>query len=230
MVAELGVSVAAYAAPLGGAGDGIGVDAEALASPASVLKVQVALTVERAIADGSLDGRQERVLTTRDRTPGPVGISLMRDDVRMSVRDLVTLMLTVSDNVATDHLIGLAGLDTVNEFTASLGLRHTLITSDLRTMLDSIAVEVGFDDYAALAAHDPVTDGAPTEEEVTARTARSLALDPERGSRTTPADMVRLLDVIWTNTAAPTAACAAVRQGIVNQLTRHRIASGFDRA
>jgi len=53
VVAELGVSVAAYAAPLDGAGDGIGVDAEALASPASVLKVQVALTVERAIADGS---------------------------------------------------------------------------------------------------------------------------------------------------------------------------------
>jgi beta-lactamase class A len=37
------------------------------------------------------------------RTPGPVGISLMRDDVAMSVRDFVVAMLTISDNVAIDE-------------------------------------------------------------------------------------------------------------------------------
>jgi len=108
----------------------------------------------------------------------------MRDDVRLSVRDLVTQMLTVSDNVATDHLIGLAGLDTVNELTASLGLRHTLITSDLRTMLDSIAVEVGFDDYALW----PRTTRSPTAP----RPKRRSRLGPPAASRWTPSvDPVR---------------------------------------
>lgn len=42
-------------------------------------------------------------MRSEGRTPGPIGISLMRDEVSTSVRDLVVAMLTVSDNVATDE-------------------------------------------------------------------------------------------------------------------------------
>jgi beta-lactamase class A len=38
---------------------------------------------------------------------------------------------------------------------------------------------------------------------------------------------VRLLRAIWTDRAAAPAACAAVREAMGRQLTRHRIASGF---
>jgi hypothetical protein len=38
---------------------------------------------------------------------------------------------------------------------------------------------------------------------------------------------VRLLQGIWTDTAAEAAACASVRRAMGQQLTRHRIASGF---
>jgi beta-lactamase class A len=73
----------------------------------------------------------------------------------MSVRDLVTMMLTISDNVATDELIAVVGLAQINQLTARLGLTSTQITSDLRTMLDAIAREAGFTDHPALAPHDP---------------------------------------------------------------------------
>ncbi len=222
---ELSVSGTAYAAPVGGPGVGVGGDD--LMTPASVMKVQVALAVESAIAAGALDGLQQRVLLPKRRTPGPVGMSLLRDEVRMSVRDLVPQMLTISDNVATDTLLGLVGLDRVNQLTAGLGLTRTRITSDIGSMLDGMAVEAGFASYTQLAGHDPTVAGPPSINELRERLHRSAALDPTRGSRTTAADTVRLLQGIWTDTAAEAAACVSVRRAMGQQLTRHRIASGF---
>jgi beta-lactamase class A len=222
---ELSVTGAAYAAPL--RGRGVGVGADELMTPASVMKVQVALAAKQAIATGAIDGQQERVLSPGHRTPGPVGISLMHDEVRMSVRDLVLQMLTVSDNVATDELIAIVGLHRINELTAGLGLTRTRITSDLLSMLDEMAVEVGFGDYAELVGHDPAVDGPPSSEDVRGRLTRTAALDPTRGSCTTAADAVRLLQAIWTDAAAAPEACASVRRAMGLQLTRHRIASGF---
>ncbi len=225
ILAELSLTGAAYAAPVRGAG--VGTNSNELMTPASVMKIQVALAAERAMAVGVLDGSQQRVLSPQARTPGPVGISLLRDEVRMSVRDLVPQMLTISDNVAADELISIVGLDRINELTAELGLTRTRITSDLRSMLDGMAVEAGFTDYAALARHDPALAGRPSSEEVRQRLGRSAALDPARGSRTTAADTVLLLQAIWTDAAAAATACASVRRAMGQQLTRQRIASGF---
>ena len=223
---DLGVTGTAFAAPIGD-GAGIGSSEHDLVTPASVLKIQVALTAESAIADGSVDGTEIRTLRSATRTPGPVGISLLRDDVRMSVRDLVPLMLTISDNVATDELLSVVGVEQVNRTAERLGLRQTRITSDLRGMLDDMAVEAGFADYPAMARHDSARDGLPSEQVVRERLAATAALDPTRGACTTAYETVSLLRAIWRDAAGPAAACAAVRRYMGQQLTRHRIASGF---
>ncbi len=130
---RLGVTCAAYAAPV--AGDlGAGVRADELVTPASVTKIQVALAAESLIAGGFIPGSSRRLLRSRGPTPGPVGISLMRDEVSVSVRDLVVAMLTLSDNPATDELITAIGLEEVNRATSRLGLTQTAVQSDLRTM------------------------------------------------------------------------------------------------
>jgi beta-lactamase class A len=221
---ELGVGGSAHAAVIDGSG--VGIRSDDPVTPASVGKAQVALAVEHAMATGELDGQQLRSLSPQQRTAGPVGISLLRDQVRMSVRDLVTMMLTISDNVATDELIGLIGLARINQLTAELGLASTRITSDLRTMLDAMAREVGFTDYPALAAHDPAARPLSWEQ-IRRRLHDSAALDPARGWSTTARDTVRLLQAIWTDTAAAAPACASVRHAMAQQLTRHRIAAGF---
>lgn len=48
------------------------------------------------------------------RTSGPTGLSVFADEAALSVRDLVLMMMAVSDNAATDILICLTGLDSVN--------------------------------------------------------------------------------------------------------------------
>jgi beta-lactamase class A len=221
---ELAVTGTAFAAPIHG--PGTGVNGERPMSPASVAKIQIALAVEDAIATGALDGTQQRVLPARPRTPGPTGISLLQDEVHMSVRDLVRQVLTISDNVATDELIALVGTDRINELTAGLGLSDTRITGDLRSLLDGMAREAGFGDYAALTTHDPAVR-PPSLAQIRLSLHTSAALDPSRGWVTTATNTVDLLRAIWTDTAAAPAACASVREAMAQQLTRHRIASGF---
>ncbi len=177
---ELALTGAGYAAPVAGA-TGVGFNADELVTPASVMKIQVALTIENAIGAGAIDGSEQRVLPPERRTPGPVGISLMQDEVSMSVRDLVVSMLTISDNVATDELLAVAGLERVNRATRELGLVRTRITSTLRDMLDGMAAEVGFPNYAALVAHRSDLAGPPSVDEIRSRLADTAALDPTEG-------------------------------------------------
>ncbi|NED88242.1 serine hydrolase [Streptomyces sp. SID11233] len=205
---------------------GFGLHADELVVPASVFKVQVALEVETAFAEGRLDPCERVTLSTADRTPGPVGISLFSDDAVLSWRDMVVLMLTISDNHTTDALIRRVGVGALNGAATRLGLTGTVIESDLQAMLDSIGEDLGHAGWKDLL---DWTAGASAEEMARAdeRLLVSRALDPSQGTRTTPRDMVDLLRLIWTDQAGPAAACERVRAVMARQLTRHRIASGF---
>jgi beta-lactamase class A len=203
-----------------------GLRADEQVVPASVVKVQVALEAETWFADGRLDPRERVTLSAADRTPGPVGTSLLDDDVVLSWRDMVVLMLTISDNHTTDTLLRRVGVDAVNATAGRLGLTGTMVESDLRTMIDSIGHDLGragWDDMTAWSAGASVEELASADE----RLLTCRALDPVKGTRTTPRDMVKLLRLIWADQAGPAAACARVRDVMARQLTRHRLASGF---
>jgi beta-lactamase class A len=160
-----------------GGGESAELEADLPVTPASVIKVPIALTALGAIARGDLEGRTRLLLPAERRTPGPVGLSLMADDVEMSLRDLVGLMTTISDNPATDAVVDAVGIDAVNALLADLGLDDTRLVSDLKTMLDAMAVETGFTDYAALAADEPRAPGDPDADEIRQRLATTVALD-----------------------------------------------------
>jgi beta-lactamase class A len=214
------------AAPVTG-GSAVEHAADDLVTPASVMKIQIALATLESIATGREDGTRRVLLAGNRRTPGPVGVSLMADDVEISVRDLVPLMMTISDNVATDALIDQIGLSTINDLTSALGLERTRIASDLMTMLDDMAREVGFADYPALTAFTPDESGEMSSDVIRERLSATSALDPSRGSRTTARETVRLLQLIWTDQAVAPQACGQLRRTMSQQLTKHRIAAGF---
>jgi len=124
--------------------DEIAVHADRQAVAASVFKVAVALEAETQFADGRLSPHERIILPAASRTPGPTGFSLFCDDAETSLRDLVTAMLTISDNTAADVLLHRVGIDTVNASSARLGLADTAITADLRTIINSIGCDAGF--------------------------------------------------------------------------------------
>lgn len=196
---------------------------------ASVFKVAVALEVFTQAVGGRLDpGRRIRV-SPEHRTPGPTGLSVFADEATLSVRDLAMMMLTVSDNAATDILIGLAGLDAVHAALAALGLRRTVIPGPLQDELDSIGQDAGFAGWADLE-RSSATFSASEDERVRESLQRARALDPQRAIRTTAREMAALLRLIWRDEAGPAEACAQVRHMMARQVTRQRLALGFPRA
>lgn len=210
------------------AGDGaaeVAVSADEPVVAASVIKVLVALEAESAFVDGRLDPIRPILLRARDRTPGPVGFSLFDDDVTISARDLVSAMLTISDNVATDALLGLVGIEACNRLATRLGLTGTVVVSDLATMIGSIARDAGFRDWRGMTQWSA---GSPSEQSLVDRRIRdSAALNATAANHTTARDMCSLLRSIWTDRGGPPSACHRVRSHMDRQLTRNRLAAGF---
>jgi beta-lactamase class A len=205
----------------------VGVNADQPAVSASVFKIAVALEAETQFADGQLDPAERVTIRAAGRTPGNIGYGLYQDDVETSLRDLVTAMITISDNPATDALLDRIGIDTVNARTAKLGLTGTLLTENLRTLVHSIGRDAGFADWPTMWAWNDEPHSAEEEDQVIQRIAAARAVQPESTNRTTARDMALLLRLIWAGQAGPAVACARVRQLMGLQLTKHRLASGF---
>lgn len=206
----------------------VSIGADDLVAAASVFKVAVALEVARQISAGELDATARIRLEPGRRTVGPTGFSTFDDGVEVSVRDLARMMLTISDNAATDVLIECVGLDRVHSTLAELGLFKTVIPAPLSATLDSIAEDAGFANWQHML--DVTTEpGAGLDEETLQRRVReSRALSAQQGIRTTARDMVGLLQLIWRDEAGPPEACGMVRRLMGQQVSRQRLASGFE--
>jgi beta-lactamase class A len=185
---------------------------------ASVFKLPLLVAFHRQAAAGVLDPAEQVTLRPQDRTAGPTGVSALLDEVRMSLRDLTCLMITVSDNAAADTVLDrVGGRDAVNEAAAALGLRDTVVEVTGRELHEGLLADAGADSFADVWAKldDPGLLG------------RLRALDPARTSRSTPRDMTRLVSMIWRDEAAPAADCAAMRRLLGLQVWPHRLSSGF---
>ncbi|WP_346040413.1 serine hydrolase [Actinomadura chokoriensis] len=184
---------------------------------ASVFKVPLLVAFHRRAAAGLLDPAEQVTLAPGDRTAGPTGVSALLDEVRMSLRDLTCLMITVSDNAAADAVLDRVGRDAVNAAAADLGLRGTVVEVNGRELHESLLADAGAATFADVWARldEPGVLG------------RLRALDPARTSRSTPRDMTRLLSMIWRDEAAPPDHCAAMRRLLGLQVWPHRLSSGF---
>lgn len=184
---------------------------------ASVFKIPIALEYARRVAAGLLDPAARHTVTAGYRSGGG-GTDGCAYDVGMSVRDLAFMMMTISDNAATDLLLDIVGADRVRALLDGLGCTGFGVSS-CRALDDDIRRELG------LAPGSPIDDHlarAPAE--------RLLALgvnDPRRSPSSTPREVTALLAAIWRDEAAPAAACAEVRDLMSRQVWQHRLVSGF---
>ncbi len=199
-------------------GAAVGLHPERTVVAASVFKVAVALEFYRQAASGDLAVTENIRIVDDNRTAGPTALSNGYDPATLSLRDLTALMLSISDNAATDVIIARVGLSQVNATLQALGLGHTVIVSDLRGLIASITEDAGVPRLDAL--------WSLPEEERDVRLGRCRALQPDRAIRTTPCDITRLLRSIWRDEVAPAAACAEVRR-LMGQQASYRLAVGF---
>jgi beta-lactamase class A len=200
----------------------VGHDADRAQVLASVVKVPIGLEFYAQIEEAQLDPIAQVTLTPDRATPGPVGISQFSNPVRMSIRDLCYLMLTISDNAATDVVSAAVGIDGVNRRLRAIGCDHTAVVESLESMLNGVATDLGYARYSELlAAQDgqlgPEARASSTDPE---RIDHCRALDPAQTSHSTARDATRLLAAVWRDTAASAAACTMLRTTMAQQVTR----------
>ncbi|WP_198664384.1 serine hydrolase [Jiangella endophytica] len=175
-----------------------GVDPDAPVVTASVFKIPVLVELCRQFAAGERAHTDRMRVPAGGRTLGPTGLSVMLDDADLSLRDVAYLMMSVSDNHATDALMALLGRERINAGMAALGLPGTVLEEDCAGLFRIIEA-----------------DGL------------GGVLDPETTNRSTPRETTTLLRRIWTADGLPEQACAEARRIMGLQVWPHRLTSGF---
>ena len=89
---------------------------------ASVIKIPIMVTAFRDFAAGALDPEETVEILPEMKMPSCGALSYMHDGLRVTVMDLVTLMIILSDNTATNILIDRLTPGHVNETMAALGI------------------------------------------------------------------------------------------------------------
>ena len=113
-------------------GDEIAIDADSVYETFSVIKLAIATELMHQVESGkfSLDDRIQ-TKAADERLPSGV-LYALTPGLNPTVRDLLTLMIIISDNEATDLLADKVGRGNVTEYMHSLGLAKTSIEfSDL---------------------------------------------------------------------------------------------------
>lgn len=104
-------------------------------SSASTIKVPILVEGMRQAEQGNLNLDEKVSIDSSDIVGGGGILRLLSDNQSVSIRDLMTLMIIVSDNSATNMLIDRLGMEPVNETCREMGCEHTKLQ---RYMLQSV--------------------------------------------------------------------------------------------
>jgi len=167
---------------------------------ASVFKVPVLVEFYRQAERGALSPDQQVVLTERDKVPGSGVLKELSQGLSVSLRDLLSLMMMVSDNTATDLIVGKVGFDNVNGTLDELGLRRTRVVRYCREILFDL---VGVNDLSL----EEMTIGLFDELNEEREHGGTWSLAVEDNDVTTPNEMNRLLEMIVNGEAASRESC-----------------------
>ena len=192
-------------------GQRIDVDAGRVFPLCSVLKIPVLVEAFRQIEEGlfTLDDRWQ--LTTAEKNL-PSGILVFFDDgLAPTVRDLLTLMIIISDNTATDMVMNRLGAGSVTSTMHSLGLTDIHVPMTIRQIFDDL-----------LPSADPTQDMLALATAPRNRTGRSYSLGPDNDV-STPAALTELLARIWRGELVSRAACDAMLDILLKQQLNDRL-------
>jgi beta-lactamase class A len=92
---------------------------------ASTIKLPIMATIFHTVAEGHARWDEELVLRKDDKVSGSGVARELSDGLHLPIRDLVHLMIVVSDNTATNLLLDRFGSDSVNAYMKELGLKET---------------------------------------------------------------------------------------------------------
>lgn len=188
---------------------------------ASVFKVPILLALFEQAHEGRIDLTTRIALTEEDRVPGSGILQELDPGLPVTIRDLATLMTIVSDNMATDVLLGMLGKDAVRDTVRRLGAESIAIAHSCWELL-SLAVGM-----------EPVPYSEEAWKQLTERLEMDVDEEPGqenqvmRKDRTnnlcTPDDMTAILTWLAEGTFISPAVSEAVLDILCRQQLNNRI-------
>ncbi len=100
--------------------------------PASLIKLPILLTILEQVSQKNLSLNERIPLSTTDQVGGSGVLHTLQAGLEPTLHDLLTLMIIVSDNTATNMLIKHVGLAAVNTFCQQHGFSGTKLVGKLQ--------------------------------------------------------------------------------------------------
>ncbi len=120
-------------------GEEIAINADRQMDTMSVIKIPLMAEAFQQIKDGKFALTDKYTLTKEDILPGTGVLRSLDPGDTFTVKDLLTLMVIVSDNTATDVLYRMVGgPEAVNRRMQALGLKQTVAPAPARAWFDAL--------------------------------------------------------------------------------------------
>ncbi len=127
-------------------GEVLEINSKEVFTSASIIKIAILIETLRQSKDGEID-LTKRVKLLDEYKVGSSGVLNTLDaGIEVSIKDLYTLMIVVSDNTATNMLADIIGLESVNKTMKKLGYENIEFN---RKMMDEVGAKKGIDNYVS---------------------------------------------------------------------------------
>jgi beta-lactamase class A len=145
---------------------------EHLALPsASLIKLPILAAFWEAVEAGRLDAAERVSVPVEARVEGTGVLKALAPGLQPTWSDLATLMITVSDNVATNLVIDRLGMDAIQGWIDKAGLAETRIE---RRMMDRAAMSAGRGNWTSAADMEMLLSAIAEETGVSDRASREM--------------------------------------------------------
>ena len=202
-VAGEGAEVGVYAVHYG-TGREIAVNSDTRFPTASTVKLPILFALYRKVAAGELNLAERVTLEARHRTAGSGVLQDLDLGLQPTLHDLATLMITVSDNQATDMLYEIIGSNYIQSVARDVGMANTATPRTIRSLLyDLVGMDAANPEHTYDINHERLRTATPNLD------GWALGVGDDNDV-STPYDMVTLLTRIHEGKDPNPEACAAI--------------------
>jgi beta-lactamase class A len=183
---------------------------------ASVLKIPVLVEAFRQMGEGKFTLEDRWELTKTEKNIGSGILTYLQDGLQPTVRDLLTLMIIISDNTATDMVINRLGVECIDQTMHDFGLAGIHMALSIRGIFEDMMGEAA-DPARLFVDLDKYKQAPPTR-----RDGRAYSSGPDNNV-STPRDMTRLLNMIFCAEILDRTACDAMLHILLQQQINLRL-------
>ena len=114
---------------------------------ASCVKIFILIELFNQISKGIINRKEELTYEEKDYVNGSGILRYLSKGIKLPILDIATLMMIISDNVATNILIDFLGIENINKSIENIGCNNTKLYSKFKSVENEVFSETTAYDY-----------------------------------------------------------------------------------